>query len=237
VLQAIIDEAHRHRLIVSVHTGEARDVSEAMRAGADGIEHGSSRDLIEGETLQEMAKRGTWYVPTLSFLDGLIRVAEGGGWADDPFVQACVWPTVLESLRQSGSNSGELSRDRQRLGQWKKRLQIALSNVQRAARAGVPIALGTDAGNPGVFHGVAVHRELELLVGAGLSPMEAIVAATGNAARYLGVGGHLGTIAPGKKADVLIVEGNPLQDIRASRRIRAVIKDGHLLDRERLLQE
>jgi len=107
-------------------------------------------------------------------------------------------------------------------------LEVAKRNVRKLREAGVKIAAGTDAGNPGVLFGPSLHRELELLVEAGLTPMEAILAATKNAAELLGME-ELGTLEPGKLADLIAVEGNPLRDISTIRDIRLVIKGGKVL--------
>jgi imidazolonepropionase-like amidohydrolase len=110
--------------------------------------------------------------------------------------------------------------------------------VQAAGRAhalGVPLVLGTDAGNPVIFHGLAVHRELELLVRAGLTPMQALSAATSVAATKVGVQDTLGTVEPGKDADLLILEADPLKDIANTRRIGLVVKRGALFDPADLL--
>jgi len=113
-------------------------------------------------------------------------------------------------------------------------LKHAMRWVRQMHQAGVRIALGTDAGAPGVVIGKAVHRELELLVESGLTPMEAIVAGTRDAANAIRRADDLGAIEPGKLADLIAVAGNPLTDISASREIQLVIKDGTIvLDRLR----
>lgn len=101
--------------------------------------------------------------------------------------------------------------------------------VGQMHKAGVPIALGTDAGAPGVVIGRAAHKELELLVESGLTPMEAIVAGTSNAAGVIRRADQLGTIAPGKQADLVAIAGDPLRDIRMTRRVRLVIRGGTAL--------
>jgi imidazolonepropionase-like amidohydrolase len=114
-------------------------------------------------------------------------------------------------------------------------LQTSKQNTQLVYRSGIKIALGTDAGEPLVFHGLAVHTELRLMVESGIPPMQALVAATRNAAEYIGQGASLGTLEAGKIADILIVEGNPLEDINATNKVWQVIKGGNVIDREHLL--
>jgi imidazolonepropionase-like amidohydrolase len=112
-----------------------------------------------------------------------------------------------------------------------RRLEAAVNTVRRARSRGIAIALGTDAGNPGVWQG-ANAWELELLVEAGLSPMEALVAATSNAARACALADELGSVQTGKLADCIVVEGDPLQDIhllRDPQRIKLVIQNGRVV--------
>jgi len=108
------------------------------------------------------------------------------------------------------------------------------SNVKRLIDAGVVIAAGTDSPYPGDFQGEGIHRELELLVESGLTPLEAITTATKNAAMIVNAEAEWGTLEPGKLADILIVGGKPDQSIRDSRNIVAVIKEGAILDRNSL---
>jgi len=95
--------------------------------------------------------------------------------------------------------------------------------------AGVNIAAGTDSGTPGVVIGKGLHKELELMVEAGISPMEAIIAGTRNAADNIAKASELGTIESGKLADFIAVSGDPLKDIRNTREIKLVIRDGEIL--------
>lgn len=108
-------------------------------------------------------------------------------------------------------------------------LDTAMGNTARIHEAGGRIVAGSDAANPGVGFGDGLHRELELLVEAGLEPMQALQAATVHAADHLGLGDELGTIEAGKRADLIAVQGNPLEDISAVRNIRWVLRDGKWL--------
>jgi len=106
--------------------------------------------------------------------------------------------------------------------------------VGRLNQAGVPILAGSDCPNPYVYPGFSLHDELGLLVRAGLTPAEALRTATINPARFLGLTDSLGVVATGKVADLVLLDGNPLQDIANTKRIRAVIQGGRLLNRRAL---
>ena len=113
---------------------------------------------------------------------------------------------------------------------YKETYPDVFSNLKKAVKklhdAGVNIAAGTDSGTPGVVIGKGLHKELELMVEAGISPMEAIMAGTRNAADNLDRGSEMGTIEKGKLADMIVVLGNPLEEIEKTRNIKMVIKDG-----------
>jgi imidazolonepropionase-like amidohydrolase len=105
---------------------------------------------------------------------------------------------------------------------YKEALETAKKNLKTLSGQGVRIAMGTDTGPPGRFQGFFEHLELEMMVDAGLTPMQAIVSATGTAAECYDKAGQIGSIAPGAAADFVVLKGNPLQDIKATRSIAAV---------------
>jgi len=190
VLEALADETHRHNLRLMVHTGTPQESMDAVKAGADSIEHGilpgaSSFDFND-DLVRMMLDKGTYFVPTLAI-----------AWANKD-----AYPDLFAGLKKT---------------------------FKKLYDAGVNIAAGTDSGTPGVVIGKGLHKELELMVEAGISPMEAIIAATRNAADNLAKAGELGTIEPGKLADVIAVSGDPLKDIRNTREIKLVIKNGEIL--------
>ena len=233
VLRAIVEEAHRHSLKVFVHVGTAQDALEALGAGADGIEHMIDEPDPEGlEELFELATReGAFYTPTLAVYKAAEMIAQGPSFLKDCDIAGSVSRAVLESLQ------GEdfLARYRKSREELHRRLEAAVENTGRAYQMGVRLVLGTDAGNPAAFHGLAVHRELALLVEVGLSPKEALIAATKTAAEKLGAP-ELGAIEAGKAADLLILEAgaDPLENIANLRRIEWVIKRGVAYRREEL---
>jgi imidazolonepropionase-like amidohydrolase len=144
-----------------------------------------------------------------------------------------LWPQMTAARDSQVATSAEAARETAALcGGALERL------VGRLARGGVPLLAGTDAGNPYVLHGFSLHDELALLVHAGLTPLAALRAATLGPATFLGATDSLGTIAPGKLADLVLLDANPLENIRNTRRISAVVANGRLFagaDRERLL--
>jgi len=188
-LLAIVDEAHAWGRPVACHAIGGPGLLAAVRAGVDTIEHGV---WLDDASITEMARRGTWYVPTLSAYE--LHARQG------PPLQKARAAEMLASHRDS---------------------------VRRAREAGVRIACGSDGG----VYGHDFTLELELLVGAGMSPGEAIVAATSRAAECLGWQDEIGAVKPGMKADLLVVDGDPTEDIRALRDARnvRVIKSGAFL--------
>jgi imidazolonepropionase-like amidohydrolase len=115
--------------------------------------------------------------------------------------------------------------------------EVARANLLRAWQAGVPLVMGTDAGNPLVFHGPSLHRELALWVQAGIPPSVALQAATVNAANLLRASGHFGSIHRGLDANLLLVDGNPLEDISATERISLVVFEGERIRRAELFEQ
>ena len=235
VLKAIGDEAHAAKLPWVVHTGNSRDVADALDAGASGIEHGP-RDRISDELLLRMKQSGTTYDPTLSVWEGQAHLAAGrDGLLDRALVQQAVAPKVLTPTRamlKSGS-----SKDAGRATAMEQLFQVEADNLKRAYEAGVTLVTGSDAGNPLVFHGPTVQHELQLWVAAGIPAAAALQAATWNAARLLRADSRLGLVAAGHDADLLIVDGNPLADIAATERISIVVFKGERIRRAELFNE
>ncbi|MFN3514762.1 MAG: amidohydrolase family protein [Phenylobacterium sp.] len=197
-LSALVDEAHRNDLKVLTHTVTVDRGKVAARAKVDVIAHSLQDRPVDEETIALMKANGTAYAPTLAVYDPDKSLAPGAPPPADT-------PARRQSVRKFG---------------------YALANVKALHDGGVTIALGTDAGMPGTPHGVSTLREMELLVRAGLTPFEALMAGTANSARVLGQIADRGTIEPGKRADLVLVEGEPWREISDVRRTRMVFVDG-----------
>ena len=179
---------------------------------------------------RRFARNGTWQVPTLTIRHARPFLAELAA-SDDTRLKympkAIVAGWVLrDDPRQPGTAAAVESRKRV----YRKELEV----VGAMNRAGVPIAAGTDTPNPFCFPGFSLHDELALLVEAGLSPMQALQAGTRNAAMMTGRGSELGTIEVGKVANLVLLDANPLADIRNTRRIDSVVLHGRLIGRNDL---
>lgn len=231
LVAAAVEEAERHGLSVFAHATSLDELEVAVAHHVHAVMHLVADPRPPGgELLARMAEQHTYYVPTLSLFIWT------GVWGDpsqaltDPFLKSGVETRVITSLLESPLAPKGPPSDADRA--WRRGLLHAL---KLAYDAGVPIVGGTDTGNPFVFPGYSMHEELALMVEAGLTPMEALVAATRRAAEMLGDEDDFGTLTAGKRADLLVLAGNPLADIHNTRRLDVVIRGGEIIDRSSLL--
>jgi imidazolonepropionase-like amidohydrolase/ABC-type multidrug transport system permease subunit len=245
ILKAIGDEARAQQLPLVVHTGNSRDVADALDAGASGIEHGP-RDRLTDELLRRLKQSNTAYDPTLSVWDAQAQFAAGHQeLLDRTLVQQTVSPNVLtptrKMLRERASKSdcsgGSDAQPCLDPAAMRRIFEQGVENLRLAYQNGVTLVTGSDAGNPLVFHGPTIQRELQLWVAAGIPATVALQAATWNAARLLRADSRLGLVAKGHDADLLIVDGNPLTDITAAERISLVVFKGERVRRAALFTE
>ncbi len=213
------------------HVWTSGDALMAATHGADALVHGVFVGAVDDALADVMRRNGVAYVPTLAVVLGPRRVFDGDAPYGDDLAKGALPPEVFESVTDEDADS------------WATQSEFGggesewLGNLKRLFDAGVTIGTGTDAGNPVTPHGPSLHVELQLLVDAGLSPVDALRAATSNAARILGVGDEFGSLAAGCVADVVIVDGDPTRDIGATRRVREVIKSGVVIDRAKLAKK
>ena len=225
--RAIIDEAHRRNLRVAVHATDLDDAKDLVRSGADILAHMVSD--VDDELVELIRQHPKTAV--LTALGGPRRVIYAP-WLTPPhpLVMETVSPAQVKRLqdRLARSTTEEIERGKQA---WAR----VARGVSRLKAAGVRIGAGTDGGGQtgDQFVGWTMHTEVENLVAAGLSPAEALVAATRTSAAILELD-DLGTIAPGKSAAFVVLDANPLDDITNTRRIADVYLRGHRVDRARL---
>jgi imidazolonepropionase-like amidohydrolase/ABC-type multidrug transport system permease subunit len=237
VFNAIAEQAHADSLPLAVHTGDARDVADAVQAQANSIEHGSFREKIPDALFEQMAKQRTFYDPTLSVGEAVKDFALGRTNLLKRSLVQQVGPPELLSGTAEALGSAETEPLRKALAQYPIDMPIAIDNLKRAHEHGVMLVTGSDAGNFLVIHGPTVQHELELWVQAGLPPAVALQAATLNAARLLRADNRVGSIHTGNDADLLVVDGNPLDDITATERISLVVFKGERIDRTELFDQ
>jgi imidazolonepropionase-like amidohydrolase/ABC-type multidrug transport system permease subunit len=237
ILNAIAEESRAQNLPVVVHTGDSRDVADALKSRVNGIEHGSFRDAIPDALLAEMQQEQVSYDPTLSTLEGYQEFARGElSWMNRPLLQQAA-PAELLSDTRKAIDAADMRAYREQVGKYPFAGPDIRSNLLRAWKAGVMLVAGSDAGSPLVLHGPTVQRELELWVQAGIPNEVALRAATWNAAKLLRAQDRLGAIRKGMDATLLIVDGNPLNDIRALSSIASVIFKGERVARSTLFDE
>ena len=233
IAKAIAEQARKHGLAVAVHTGDVRDVVDAIAFGATSIEHGSVREAIPDELFAAMAKQGIVYDPTLTVIEALTEARLGKtGLLDRTLVQQVAPEGLIKATKAALSKAAGA-------GEVPPAMAIATDNLLRAHKAGVKLVTGSDAGNLLVIHGPTVHREMQLWVKAGIPAEVAIRAATRNTAELLGIGNRAGLIKIGYDATMLLVDGNPLEEIAATERISGggVFFKGERVDRAGLFEK
>lgn len=196
-LSALVDEAHKNNLKVLTHTVTVERGKVAARAKVDVIAHSLQDREVDAETVELMKANGTTYAPTLAVYEPIKPGAPPPANPNDPRLQS--------SLKKFG---------------------YALHNVKTLHDAGIQIALGTDAGMPGTPHGSSTLREMELLVQAGLTPSQALLAGTANSARAMNELADRGTVEKGKRADLVLLNGAPWSNISDIRKVDQVFIDG-----------
>jgi imidazolonepropionase-like amidohydrolase len=219
-VRALVGAAHALDRLVFVHVGLESDAWDVVEAGADGLAHLFADRPARPALIDLMRARGTFIVPTLTTeARGCEVDGTGRTLADDPWIA----PYLLEE---------DLGRLR-RVNDFDRRdacFEALSASVRAMHDAGIPILAGTDAINPGTMHGASLHGELALLVAAGLTVEQALASATSVPARVLSLEGR-GRIAPGARADLVLVEGDVRTDIHRTRHIALVLHAGHAVER------
>jgi len=222
-ISALIKAAHRRGKIVVVHAATQQNCIDVLKAGADGLAHLFFNDAFDPEFGRLAAKKKAFVIPTFTILESLSGSSGASELTEDIHISPFLRPMDIQLLKQTLPF---------------KTSRAAYEAAEKALRQlkdnGVPILAGTDTPNSGTTYGASLHRELLLLVQAGLTPLEALRSATSIPAAKFNLRDR-GRIQPGLIADLVLVKGDPTKNIRATRAIVRVWKNGMEFDRKNYL--
>jgi imidazolonepropionase-like amidohydrolase/ABC-type multidrug transport system permease subunit len=234
IYDAVIAEAAKDSLPSATHTGNPRDVEDAIAAGSNTIEHGATDLPLPSVLFGEMKSKEIAYDPTLSIYEGVIAIHNGNlQLLNRSLLQQAGPSDLLEDTRSALHKANAPAHG----DPWQRVFDNVRNNLRTAYKSGVMLIAGSDAGNTLVIHGPTVQHELELWVAAGIPPAVALQAATYNAAKALRADDRIGLIQPGREASLLLLEGDPLQDISATEHINSVFFKGERIDRPSLFEQ
>jgi imidazolonepropionase-like amidohydrolase len=225
--KTVIDMGHAKQLPVAAHLFYLDDAKDLLREGIDLIAHSVRDKPVDDEFIALAKSRDVCVVPTLTREVSTFTYEATPAWFTDEFFLRHADAKVLEELKAPARQ--ERMRKSESAQKYKVALGVATDNVKKMSAGGVRIAMGTDTGPPARFQGYFEHMELEMMVKAGLTPMQAIVAATSDAARCMKKGDTLGVLRTGASADFVIYTDDPTKDIRATRTIESVWVAGNKL--------
>lgn len=217
IMAAVVEAAHKRSKLAIVHITDLQGARDAIEVGADGLAHLFVDRPPDDGFGRFVAEHHAFVIPTLTVLESLAGVASGALLVTDTRLAPYLTKENVGVLQTHFTIPGRV-------------YAAAEEAIRQLKVAGVPILAGTDAPNPGTSHGASIHREMELLVQAGLTPLEALTAATSTPASIFGLTDR-GRIAASLHADLVLVDGDPTQDIRATRAIVGVWKRGVAADR------
>lgn len=222
---AIIDEAHRQHLRVAAHVYHEEDAQYLVALGVDVLAHSVRDATIPDALIAEMKRKHVTYIGTLCLDDFAVAYEGNPSWIASSFFRNALEPGVYELIRSPEYKQSV--RENRSTAAERAALPIALKNFKRVYDAGVLVALGTDSGAGMIRpYGFAEHFELQLLVQAGLTPLQAITVATRDGAQLLRASSEFGTLGPGMKANFIVLDKDPSVDIQNTESISAVWKDG-----------
>jgi imidazolonepropionase-like amidohydrolase len=223
---AVLDQARKHGKITMAHVFEYEDAKMIVDEGVDILAHNVRDAVIEDDFIAKLKARNVTVISTLAREEAMFVFADAPAFIDTPFFQKGLSAERLALLRTK-------KRDEQKndpaLAAYHRAFEIDKINLKKLADAGVRIALGTDSGgdlNRFFIQGFFEHRQMDLMIEAGLTPMQVIQAFSKNASEALGIDKEFGTLAVGKAADLLLITKNPLDDIANMHDIAAVYLGG-----------
>jgi hypothetical protein len=238
VVSAAIEEAHKAGIRVAVHAPELETARAAVRAGADVLVHGVEDRPVDAAFIALLRERGVIYTTTLDVYNGYMRTfTRQPGFTEREFALAD--PQVMGSLSDlrhlPDAIVPEWARGMVGKPLPEQPLATLLQNLRTVHKAGIPVVVGTDAGNIGTLPGPSMYREFALMARAGMTPTEVLASATVNGARLMGLADQIGTVARGRFADMVVLEADPRADVANLSRIALVVKDGRAYRQSQLV--
>ena len=225
LVEAVVREANGTRVPVTAHLRDTTAL-QALEIGVRGLEHAfgfeACDETVAAQVVRRVVERGAYVVPTLAITEQISRFGSPG---QETMALLGEIPAARRQYWRATATAASFDRT----AGAARRLGCLKPFVARLQRAGGHVVAGSDTSNPYVVPGASLHRELELLVEAGLSPREALAAATRTAAAFLGQARTLGTLEVGKTADLVVLGADPLASIAAIRQIEVVIRDGRVV--------
>lgn len=236
VVRHLVAQARQAHLKVLVDQWWRNGSVELMQDGISGFAHIGAAEMPE-DAIRVARAKNLPFITTLAVYESFTRrrLLQAGFW-NQPLLADTIPGWAIEEMRAEGQRT-LTAKEKSEVEKGERYLRFATDNARRLHRAGVLLVAGTDAPYPGDYLGEGIHRELELLVEAGLSPLEAITAATRNAAILMDADQQWGTVEPGRLANLLLVRGRPDQNIRETRNIDLVMKEGAVVDRDSIKRQ
>jgi len=238
IVKAAGDAAHAAGKRLAVHATELLVAKAALRAGADILVHSVFDEPVDDEFIALLKERHALYCPTL-FVWTSYELVLSGQWKATPEEERSADPEILAAM---DVNQVPADKRPERVAKFiaeKKPVEppkVAMANLKRVQEAGIPVVMGTDAGNIGTLHGPSIYREMRLMAESGLTPLEVLRSATWNAAKTMGLEGKTGEVQEGMLADLVILDADPLADVMNLSHVYRTIKGGVVYDPKELME-
>jgi imidazolonepropionase-like amidohydrolase len=239
IVKAAGDAAHAAGKRLAVHATELLVAKAALRAGADILVHSVFDEPVDDEFIALAKERHALYCPTL-FVEEGYPLALSGQWKATPEEERSADPQILAAMDDlSKIPADKIPARVAKIMAAKKPVEppkVGMENLKRVQDAGIPVVMGTDAGNIGTLHGPSIYREMRLMAESGLTPLEVLRSATWNAAKTMGTEGRTGEVQAGMLADLVILDADPLADVMNLSHVYRTIKGGVVYDPKELME-